>query len=223
MHRSEDYDAPTPRVLPLGVLWDRSRHESQNFLDNTARSRHDAAVRAEEQTEAARTRWTKMELALVLAEATGRRLGAEAFSGKPGRCAVVTDPRCRRAPASTDTSSNTVLRPIALLNAWAIVMAGALHFSSHGNTPASAKLNAGRRRFGVERHVSAGTACRDAGRHNGGVAPRRFTRLARIALRTWKCYYTVAARTAERHTGRMSPAFSSSPRALHSAPRSRDR
>ena len=184
----DGYDAPAPRVLPLDVLWDRFRHESQNFLDNTARSRQDAAVRAatliayfgadcdvrmlsgddqaaytvarraggirvspdyvtvpvrlrtpesdlvilhemlnwastvrvkgvrlldgnplagirrpreqnplrpiasferytatraamqqisaEEQTEAARTRWTKMELALVLAEATGRRLGA---------------------------------------------------------------------------------------------------------------------------------------------------
>lgn len=31
---------------------------------------------AEEDTEEARTRWTKMELALVLAEATGRRLGS---------------------------------------------------------------------------------------------------------------------------------------------------
>ena len=184
----DGYDAPAPRVLTLGVLWDRFRHESQNFLDNTARSRHDAAARAatliayfgadcdvrmlsgddqsaytvarraggirvspdyvtvpvrlrtpesdlvilhemlnwastvrvkgvrlldgnplagirrpreqnplrpiasferytatrvamqqicaEEQTDAARTRWTKMELALVLAEATGRRLGA---------------------------------------------------------------------------------------------------------------------------------------------------
>ncbi len=31
---------------------------------------------AEEDTDDARTRWTKMELALVLAEATGRRLGS---------------------------------------------------------------------------------------------------------------------------------------------------
>ena len=30
----------------------------------------------EEETDEARTRWTKMELALVLAEATGRRLGS---------------------------------------------------------------------------------------------------------------------------------------------------
>lgn len=42
----EDYQAPASRVLTLGVLWHRFRHESQNFLDNTIRSRQDAAVRA---------------------------------------------------------------------------------------------------------------------------------------------------------------------------------
>jgi integrase len=39
-------EVQAPRVLTLGVLWDRFRHESQNFLDNSLRSRRDAAVRA---------------------------------------------------------------------------------------------------------------------------------------------------------------------------------
>jgi hypothetical protein len=41
----DEHIAPTPRVLTLGVLWDRFRHESQNFLDNSLRSMRDAAVR----------------------------------------------------------------------------------------------------------------------------------------------------------------------------------
>ena len=42
----DEPEVHAPRVLTLGVLWDRSRHESQNFLDNSLRSRRDAAVRA---------------------------------------------------------------------------------------------------------------------------------------------------------------------------------
>ncbi|HSU92217.1 MAG TPA: tyrosine-type recombinase/integrase [Gemmatimonadaceae bacterium] len=42
----DESEVRAPRVLTLGVLWDRFRHESQNFLDNSLRSRRDAAVRA---------------------------------------------------------------------------------------------------------------------------------------------------------------------------------
>lgn len=41
-----EHEAPSPRVLTLGTLWERFCHESQNFLDNLLRSRRDAAVRA---------------------------------------------------------------------------------------------------------------------------------------------------------------------------------
>src|SRR5215208_1328482 len=87
-------DLTLPGRLTLGALWDRYRRECAAFLDNKADSRRDDEGRArvllaffgercevrtltagDQATYSARRR-AKMELALVLAEATGRRLGS---------------------------------------------------------------------------------------------------------------------------------------------------